>query len=414
MRIKHMSDTLQQNQTSEDQNPVLTISPVQTSSQQEVAKDSTTPHGSSILHNKVEVNVQVLFHEKQKTADYQEESSDGNDDIQHGTTENEIMEKTPSNESHVSPLWTVSECSEKALHEQKRKEHELLLLALKLKHGLTDEALEDMLQVINAITSKHSVSATKHHFYKNMTDYRDYIIIKHFCSDCMVLMETKDEKVGCRICGKQVDAKEHVKSGNFFIVLPLEAQLRNIIEQHKFLQLTVNNKDDVNGHLGDVCDGVLYKKTLQIFTTLNDCPNFSITFSCDGVPLFKSSSQSIWPVLCTLNELPPDLRSDHIMLTALWFGAKKPPMNMYLEPFVNECMDLHERGFDWVTSDGVHGTSKVYALILVSDSVARPLLQNFKQFNGEFGCSFCLQKGTVVERGRGKARVYPFEENIEL
>ncbi|XP_034148074.1 uncharacterized protein LOC117594504 isoform X2 [Esox lucius] len=59
MRIKHMSDTLQQNQTSEDQNPVLTISPVQTSSQQEVAKDSTTPHGSSILHNKVEVNVQV-------------------------------------------------------------------------------------------------------------------------------------------------------------------------------------------------------------------------------------------------------------------------------------------------------------------------------------------------------------------
>lgn len=258
----------------------------------------------------------------------------------------------------------------------------MLLLALKSKHGLTDEALEDMLQVINAITGKHSVSTTKHHFYKNMTDYKDYIIIK--------------------------------QSGNFFIVLPLEAQLQNIIEQHKFSRLSINNKDDVNGHLVDVCDGVLYKKTLKIFTTLNDCPNFSITLSCDGVPLFKSSSQSIWSLLCTLNELPPDLRSDHIMLTALWFGAKKPPMNIYLDPFVNECTDLHERGFDWVTSDGVHGTSKVYALILVSDSVARPLLQNFKQFNGEFGCSFCLQKGTLVERGRGKARVYPFEENTEL
>ncbi|XP_026104657.1 uncharacterized protein LOC113076212 [Carassius auratus] len=411
-----MSDTSQQNQTAENQNPVVTTSPAQTSSQQQVAKESTAPHGSSILHNKVEVNVQVLFHEKQKMADYQEESSNDNDDIQHDKdiTENEIMEKTLSNESHVSPLWTMSEYSEKAQHEQKRKEQELLLLALKLKQDLTDEALEDMFQVINAITGKHSVSTTKHHFYKNMLDYKDYIIIKHFCSDCMVLMQTKDEKVGCRICGKQVDAKEHMKSGNFFIVLPLEAQLRNIIEQHKFSQLTVNNKDDVNSHLVDVCDGVLYKKTLKTFTTLNDCPNFSITFSCDGVPLFKSSSQSIWPLLCTLNELPPDLRSDHIMLTALWFGAKKPPMNIYLDPFVNECIGLHGRGFDWVTSDGVHGTSKVYALILVSDSVARPLLQNFKQFNGEFGCSFCLQKGTLVERGRGKVRVYPFEENIEL
>lgn len=81
----------------------------------------------------------MLFHEKQETADYQEESSDdGSEDIQHckDITENEIKEKTPSNESHVSPLWTMSEYSEQALHEQKRKEPELLLLALKSKHGL--------------------------------------------------------------------------------------------------------------------------------------------------------------------------------------------------------------------------------------------------------------------------------------
>ncbi|XP_056605042.1 uncharacterized protein LOC130421266 [Triplophysa dalaica] len=348
---------------------------------QQQVKESTIPHDSSILHSKVEV--------QQNMTDYVEESSD---EIQQGEgiTGDEIMEKTPSNESHVPPLWAVPEYSEKALHEQQRNEHELLLLALKCKHGLTDEALEDIFKVINVITGEHSVSTSKHHFYKNMSDYKDYIVIKHFCSDCTLLMEEKDESVGCRICGKEVDAKKHMTSGNFFIVLPLEAQLRNIIEQHKLPQMTVNKKDSVNAHLiNDVYDGLLYKKTLDAFTPLNDCPNFSITFSCDGVPLFKSSSQSIWPLLCTLNELPPNLRSDNIMLTALWFGAKKPPMNIFLEPFVKECIDLHDRGFDWVTSDGVSGTSKVYALILVSDSVARPLLQNFKQFNGEFGCSFC-------------------------
>ncbi|XP_055073931.2 uncharacterized protein [Misgurnus anguillicaudatus] len=457
MPIKQMSDTLQQNQTSEEQNPVVTISPAETSSQvfadvddiqhdldtsdrslqvfadvddrhdgldapdrslqQQVCKESILPHTTSIQHDEVEVDVQMLSCEEQTTSDYQEESSDhGSKDMQHGKDirENEIMGKTPINGSHVPPLWTMSEYSEKALQEQKRKEHELLILALKLKHDLTDEALGDILKVINAVTGKQSVSTTKYNFYKNMNDYKDYILIKHFCSDCSMFMETKDESVSCKICGKQVEAKEHIKSGNFFIVLPLEVQLRNIIAQHSFSQLTFNNKDKLNAHFGDVCDGVLYQKTLKTFTPLNDCPNFSITFSCDGVPLFKSSSQSIWPVLCTLNELPPNLRSDHIMLTALWFGAKKPHMNIFLEPFVKECIDIHERGFDWVTSDGIHGTSKVYALILVSDSVARPLLQNFKQFNGEFGCSFCLQKGTLVERGQGKARVYPFEANMEL
>lgn len=74
----------------------------------------------------------------------------------------------------------------------------------------------------------------------------------------------------------------------FFIVLPLEAQPQNIIEQHKFLQLTVNNKDNVNAHLiDDVCDGLLYKNTLKTFSPLNDCLNFSITFNCDGVPFIQ-------------------------------------------------------------------------------------------------------------------------------
>ena len=74
-------------------------------------------------------------------------------------------------------------------------------------------------------------------------------------------------------------------------------------------------------------------------------------------------------------------------------------MNIYLDPFVKECTDLHECGFYWVTSDGVHGTSKVYALILV---ILLPVYsyRTFKQFNGVFECSFCLRKGKVDQHGQ--------------
>jgi len=51
-------------------------------------------------------------------------------------------------------------------------------------------------------------------------------------------------------------------------------------------------------------------------------------------------------------------------------------------------------------------TTKVYMCLVTCDSVARPLLQNSKQFNGEYGCSFCLLKGSVVQKGLGYARSY--------
>lgn len=36
---------------------------------------------------------------------------------------------------------------------------------------------------------------------------------------------------------------------------------------------------------------------------------------------------------------------------------------------------------------------KMYALVSVDDSVARPTMQGLKQFNGRFGCGWCLHPG---------------------
>lgn len=56
---------------------------------------------------------------------------------------------------------------------------------------------------------------------------------------------------------------------------------------------------------------------------------------------------------------------------------------MYLAPFVDKSISLQKHGFSWCSADGMCGTSKVFPLVLVNDSVATPLLQNFKHFNGE-------------------------------
>lgn len=42
-----------------------------------------------------------------------------------------------------------------------------------------------------------------------------------------------------------------------------------------------------------------------------------------------------------------------------------------------------------------------------SDAPARVIIQNFVQYNGKYGCAFCLYEGEQVQKGKGFARVYP-------
>lgn len=125
----------------------------------------------------------------------------------------------------------------------------------------------------------------------------------------------------------------------------------------------------------------------------------SLTLNCDGIPVFKSSNFSIWPIQFLVNELPPETCIKHVMMCGLWFGSQKPNAYIFLKPY--------DIGFSWFHS-GRQVQTHVVSLMFVCDSVARPLLQNMTQFNGQFGCG-CLHEGQQVSKGRGSVRVYPYE-----
>lgn len=63
--------------------------------------------------------------------------------------------------------------------------------------------------------------------------------------------------------------------------------------------------------ISDIYDGAEYSKLSQPGGFL--CPhtnpaNVSFTFNTDGVSLFHSSKNGIWPVYLAINELPPAAR----------------------------------------------------------------------------------------------------------
>ena len=76
-----------------------------------------------------------------------------------------------------------------------------------------------------------------------------------------------------------------------------------------------------------------------------------------------------------------------------------------IAPIVLAFEHLHDIGFTWNCNENIVST-KVFLCFLACDSVARAPLQNLKQFNGKFGCGFCLCLGEVVKKGHGRVRVY--------
>ncbi|CAL1671905.1 unnamed protein product [Lasius platythorax] len=170
----------------------------------------------------------------------------------------------------------------------------------------------------------------------------------YYCQDCEInILEFEDNAAiaRCKDCGNEYNKNNLKITGHYFMYLPLTEQLTNML-----------NNIDISQHLKQQYDE-------------------------------KSDVISMWPIQVSINELPYRLRRQNMILCGLWYGSKKPVIEIFLKPFVRELICLHNDE-------------------IILDSVARPLLQNMKQFNSHFGCSFCLNKGQRVSIGAGYTRVY--------
>lgn len=115
------------------------------------------------------------------------------------------------------------------------------------------------------------------------------------------------------------------------------------------------------------------------------------------MPLFKSSNYSIWPIQMIINEVPMQVRNNDVILWALWFGKNKPKMNIYMQKFVQNINTLSAEG---IPCNINHEIKKIkpYAICCCVDSVARAPMQGLIQFNGYYGCNWCLHPGTLVKQ----------------
>jgi len=120
---------------------------------------------------------------------------------------------------------------------------------------------------------------------------------------------------------------------------------------------------------------------------LSEETSLVLQFNMDGLPVYKSSSVELWPLLCLVRQL-----SHKPFVVGLYCGSKKPAsLSDYLQDFVQELNSLLVEGISY-------GSMKYNVEIgcFVCDAPARAFVKNVKSHTAYYGCEKCTQKGLHI------------------
>lgn len=104
--------------------------------------------------------------------------------------------------------------------------------------------------------------------------------------------------------------------------------------------------------------------------------------------------------MCIAN-LPPHIRMnvEYLLLGGVWLGPVKPQMSVVLTPILRRINNLLNLGIPLQTPLGPR-TLRAKLLLGVFDLPAKALALNCLQYNGHYGCAYCLDRGTYTSHRR--------------
>lgn len=165
-------------------------------------------------------------------------------------------------------------------------------------------------------------------------------------------------------------------------------------------------KHNINA-IEDIFDGEVYIHFVEDGTIGEN--DFTCVLNTDGFTLFKKNSVNVTAVYIRLNELPPNVRQRHLFLVAIWVDKVEPRMNTLLRPFIKEMNKVSTEGVLW-KPDGINEVrSRVIPICLCVDAKARCKVMNQHQWNGQYGCFLCTNRGIQLE-GSNKYPLLPYED----
>lgn len=283
-----------------------------------------------------------------------------------------------------------------------------MILAFFLQHHLTWAALEDLLKLFHNILGDESNLPKTKYFFKKCFNQNQKAIFHFYCKSCKMYIDTYDgirsrqeERIerkddtcdACSICGSAYSLSK-MNDGHFFVELPLRDQIEKKLAENSDI-LTYNTDSSNSNDITDIFDGELYK---SLRAKVGNGPLITLTLNTDGVRVYKSKRKaSLWPIQLFINEVPPSkrLKQENIILSGIWFGSD-PVFEVYFKPLIKEMKILDENKILAQKYNVSNVGVTVRILFTSADAPAKCKLLKLKQYNGEFGCTYCLHPGFMV------------------
>lgn len=293
----------------------------------------------------------------------------------------------------------------------------LLICCFLIRFRISEEALSYLLRLIACLLPHgHRLIGSVYHFRNMTSKYAQNLIptIHYYCNNCYSSVEKKSNT--CGACGLSL-----TRSGAlaYFLQLRLVSQLTSLWQNHSFCDMIRRHRFEhlarnKESKLIDIYDGILYQRHFTDNGLLRDPNNISLSLNTDGAPIFKSSNVSIWPVYLLINELPIAQRKkrSNSLFYGIWISSSKPIMWAFLKPLYTELELLETRGHSFTDYAGEEFIGKCVLLTCTCDLPARALVYNCNQFNGEYSCWYCLQRGETYKHDTGGiSHIFPYDVN---
>ena len=166
----------------------------------------------------------------------------------------------------------------------------ILILAFVTRHKLTNEVISDLLYLLNNICPKPTKCCSSLYKFKK---YFDYLVTPvtfcYYCPECIVRVNYPADKI-CVIC------KKVFSSINELCYMSVTNQIRSLFTKHTFVN------DILHRFTRKIYDGSVYQQHSRSGGILSAWNNLSLTWNLDGVPVFRSSKFSLWPLYLMVNE----------------------------------------------------------------------------------------------------------------
>ena len=262
---------------------------------------------------------------------------------------------------------------------------------LVIRHELSDLAAKEIETLVKKSLEKN-VAFTFENYKKNHLQIKKEYQI---CNNCWFI---KDGKT-CNEC--RTDS-----ATNNFILFDIKEQLKDVVERN--VSLMKNCAENIE-KLG-------YLKTAKIFQIHDATDNaFTFTLNTDGLQVFNNNSKDCWPFFLAVNELPVKTKYSlsNIILAGIWVGSTKINNSVILNDLMKEIGHLEE-GLE------LNGERFNFFCIYGSfDKPARALILNIQNFNGTFGCPFCLAESRRINMKptytrKGKKRTHNMQIGLGI